>query len=76
MQKSFYQYLMTQRDPNSSSLLAHFAESAFFDQTFPKQAQDYAVISEYLELNGSYLPSMDIYDDAFRQYQESEAHFN
>lgn len=76
MEKTFYQYLMTQRNPNSSDPIAHFADSAFYDQTFPKQSEDYNDLSNYLELNGSYLPNMDIFDKAFQHYRESEAHFN
>lgn len=72
MGKTFYEYLMTQRDPNSSEPIANFAQAAFFDSTFPKQSNDYADLSNYLELNGSYLPSMDIFDAAFRNYQETQ----
>ncbi|UQS83708.1 YozE family protein [Bombilactobacillus thymidiniphilus] len=76
MEKTFYEFLMTQRDPNSSQPLAHFADAAFFDHTFPKQSKDYNTLSEYLELNGSYLPNMDIFDQAYDLYRESEANFN
>ncbi|AXX64569.1 MAG: YozE family protein [Lactobacillus sp.] len=76
MGKTFYEYLMTQRNPNSSDPIAHFADAAFFDSAFPKQSQDYDEISNYLELNGSYLPTMDIFDLAFRNYQETLEHFN
>ena len=76
MRKSFYKYLMTQRNPNSGDPIAHFAEAAFFDPQFPKQEKNYEKLSEYLELNASYLPSMDIFDQAFHHYRESEAHFS
>lgn len=68
--KSFYQYLMTERNPDSSDLLAQFANNAFFDQSFPKQSQDYQEISNYLELNAGYLPSMLIFDQAWERYLE------
>lgn len=68
--KSFYQYLMTERNDNSSTALAQFANSAFFDQSFPKQSQAYDEISNYLELNAGYLPSMTIFDQAWQQYLE------
>lgn len=68
--KSFYQYLMTERNPDSSEPLAQFANNAFFDQSFPKQSQDYQEISNYLELNAGYLPSMLIFDQAWERYLE------
>ncbi|GAF39147.1 hypothetical protein FC83_GL002412 [Agrilactobacillus composti DSM 18527 = JCM 14202] len=70
MKRSFYQWLMTQRNPNGHDELANFANNAFFDQAFPKQSEDYHEIAQYLELNGTYLPNMDVFDGAFREYQE------
>lgn len=72
MRRSFYQFLMTQRNPNSSDEIAQFANNAFFDQSFPKQEDDFDKLSQYLELNAGYLPTMSIFDDAFKAYQESE----
>ena len=63
---------MTQRDPNNYEPIAQFANNAFFDQSFPKQIGEYEPLSRYLELNGSYLPSMTIFDEAYVLYQESE----
>ena len=45
MGKTFYEYLMTQRDPNSSEPIANFAQAAFIDSTFPKQSHHYAELS-------------------------------
>ncbi|WP_278746522.1 YozE family protein, partial [Ligilactobacillus agilis] len=39
----------------------------------PKQASDYDEVSQYLELNGSYLPSMTIFDQAWEAYLEKMA---
>ncbi|ANJ69306.1 MULTISPECIES: YozE family protein [Latilactobacillus] len=72
MKQSFYRYLMTQRDPNNYEPVPQFANNAFFDQSFPKQSGDYETLTRYLELNGSYLPSMTIFDEAYEAYQESE----
>ncbi|GFZ26988.1 YozE family protein [Lactobacillus corticis] len=66
--ESFYRFLMTQRDPDSTDEVAQFANNAQHDQTFPKQAQDYEEISDYLELNAGYLPSMSIFDHAYQLY--------
>ncbi|GED79672.1 UPF0346 protein [Amylolactobacillus amylophilus] len=68
MRQSFYQYLMTLRNPDSHTMIAEFANNAFNDQYFPKQMQDYEELSNYLELNGSYLPNMDVFDEAYRMY--------
>ena len=70
--KSFYQYLMTERNPKSTEAVAQFANNAFYDQSFPKQSIDYDEISEYLEENASYLPSMTIFDDAWTDFQNSK----
>ncbi|WP_353990332.1 YozE family protein [Pediococcus argentinicus] len=72
MHKTFYQYLMTQRNPESSEEVANFANNAFFDQSFPKQSKDFEELSQYLELNGNYLHNMSVFDLAWQQYLESE----
>ncbi|CAJ1227991.1 MULTISPECIES: YozE family protein [Lactiplantibacillus] len=73
MHKTFYQYLMTQRNPDSTASVAEFANNAFFDQSFPKQSQDFHEVSQYLELNAGYLPTMTIFDEAWQAYLASEA---
>ena len=37
MHKTFYTFLMTQRNPDSTDAIAEFANNAFLDQSFPKQ---------------------------------------
>ncbi|BDR60474.1 YozE family protein [Lactobacillus xylocopicola] len=68
--ESFYRYLMTQRNANSSDEIAQFANNAQNDQTFPKQEQSYEKLSDYLELNAGYLSSMSIFDEAYQSYRE------
>ncbi|GAA3629868.1 YozE family protein [Lactobacillus hamsteri] len=68
--ESFYRYLMTQQDPDSTDEVAQFANNAQNDSTFPKQEQDYEKLSDYLELNGSYLSSMTVFDRAYEMYKE------
>ncbi|OQQ84215.1 YozE family protein [Ligilactobacillus salivarius] len=68
--QSFYQFLMTERNPDSTDEIAQFANNAFYDQSFSKQADDYDSLSQYLELNGTYLPSMVIFDNAWTKYEE------
>ena len=43
--ESFYRYLMTQKDPDSNSEIAQFANNAQHDLAFPKQEQDYDKLS-------------------------------
>lgn len=68
--QSFYQFLMTERNPDSTDEISQFANNVFYDQSFPKQADDYDSLSQYLELNGTYLPSMVIFDNAWTKYEE------
>ncbi len=51
MRMSFYQFLMTQRNPNSADEVQQFANNAFLDTTFPKHSEDFDEISHYLEGN-------------------------
>lgn len=68
MRLSFYQFLMTERNPNSTDEVAQFANNAALDQIFPKQSQDFNEISHYLEENARYLPEMTIFDEAWQRY--------
>lgn len=69
MEMSFYQYLMTERDPYKKDDITLFANEAFNDRTFPKQSEDYDEVSRHLELNVDYLPSLTIFDEAWEIYQ-------
>ncbi|MET7105153.1 YozE family protein [Lactiplantibacillus plantarum] len=73
MHKTFYTFLMTQRNPDSTDAIAEFANNAFLDQSFPKQSEDFHELSQYLELNAGYLPTMTVFDDAWQAYLASEA---
>ncbi|QEA32346.1 YozE family protein [Secundilactobacillus malefermentans] len=71
MIKTFYEYLMTQRNPNSYEPVAEFANNAFYDQAFPKQETSFDILSKYLEENASYLPTMTVFDEAWSMYLAS-----
>lgn len=71
LRDSFYHYLMTQRKPADADEIEQFANNAFYDSTFPKQSTDFDEISQYLEENADYLPSMTIFDAAWEKYQEA-----
>ncbi len=72
MSKSFYHFLMKYRHPAPKDAISRFANQAYEDHSFPKTAEDYHEISSYLELNGHYLASMTIFDEAWQLYQLSE----
>ncbi|MGN1401087.1 MAG: YozE family protein [Bacillus sp. (in: firmicutes)] len=68
--KTFYQFLMTYRQPKNIDSITKFANDAFDDHSFPKQSKDYHELSHYLEMNGHYLESMAIFDEAWDKYRE------
>ncbi|MCM3030604.1 MULTISPECIES: YozE family protein [unclassified Niallia] len=68
MTKSFYHFLMKFRHPQPKDNISHFANHAYLDHSFPKNSFDYDEISNYLELNGHYLDSMRIFDEAWETY--------
>ncbi|MGJ7909527.1 YozE family protein [Neobacillus sp. LXY-1] len=70
--KSFYHFLMKYRHPNPKDSISRFANHAYMDHGFPKHSYEYDELSSYLELNGHYLESMAIFDDAWQQYQNAE----
>ncbi|WP_428908409.1 YozE family protein [Niallia sp. Krafla_26] len=68
MAESFYHFLMRYRHPKPSEDISEFANEAYLDHSFPKTATDYHQISNYLELNVTYLKSMSIFDEAWELY--------
>lgn len=67
--KSFYHYLMKYRHPKPQDELSKFANNAYTDHGFPKNTDNYDEISSYLEMNGSYLESMKVFDEAWERYE-------
>lgn len=72
MRKSFYHFLMTYRHALVKTDISEFANAMYKDHQFPKDSMDYNLLSSYLELNGDYLPSMTIFDEAWELYIENE----
>lgn len=73
MNRSFYHYIQTHRGLTKPTEISELAESIFFDNQFPKQSVSYHEISDYLETNAYYVPSMDIFDELWQYYVESNA---
>ena len=67
--KTFYQFLMTFRQPANIDAITKFANDAFHDHDFPKQSRDYHELSQYLEMNGAYLEAMSVFDEAWEEYK-------
>jgi len=72
MAKTFYHFLMKYRHPAPKDAISTFANDAYMDHSFPKTSSDYHEISSYLELNGSYLENMSVFDEAWDLYLLSE----
>ncbi len=51
--------------------MGEFARNAYDDHSFPKSSTDYDELSSYLELNGHYLSSMTVFDEAWELYQNN-----
>ena len=49
MRKSFYTWLMTERNPKSHSPKANLADLAFEESAFPKHTDDFDQVSRFLE---------------------------
>lgn len=68
MTRSFYHYLLTLRGALHHDPVALFAEQVSRDLQFPKQSIEYDEVSSYLELDGDYLESMQLFDELWEQY--------
>ncbi|MBU8878933.1 YozE family protein [Bacillus sp. FJAT-29790] len=73
MAKTFYHFLMKYRHPAPKDAVSQFANHAYEDHSFPKTSSDYHEVSSYLELNGSYIRNMSIFDEAWELYLLSES---
>ncbi|MCU9613618.1 YozE family protein [Caldibacillus lycopersici] len=76
MAKTFYHFLMTYRNPQGKDDISHFANHAYHDHSFPTRSSDYDEVSRYLELNGDYLSSMTVFDNAWELYVQIEKPFS
>ena len=54
MRKSFYTWLMTERNPKSNSPKAILADLAFEESAFPKHTDDFDQVSRFLEEHASF----------------------
>ncbi|MBY5033748.1 YozE family protein [Streptococcus gallolyticus] len=68
MRKSFYSWLITQRNPKSNEPLAILADHAFDDTTFPKHTDDFDTVSRYLEDQASFAFNLGHFDQIWEEY--------
>lgn len=54
MRKSFYSWLMTERNPKSKEPKAILADLAFQDTAFPKHTDDFDEVSRFLEEHANF----------------------
>ncbi|MFL2069478.1 YozE family protein [Leuconostoc mesenteroides] len=66
--RSFYNWLMTNRNSMAANEVQQFANNTFLDSSFPKQSSDFDELSQYLEENTTYLMSMTTFDEAWSLY--------
>lgn len=59
---------MKYRHPSPPDSISRFANDAYLDHSFPKTSEDYSTLTTYLELNGHYLDSMSVFDEAWELY--------
>ncbi|HFU4459678.1 TPA: YozE family protein [Streptococcus suis] len=68
MRRSFYSWLMTQRNPKSNAPVAILADFAFEEIDFPKQSDDFDEVSRFLEESASFAFSMSDFDTIWEEY--------
>lgn len=70
VRKSFYTWLMAQRNPKSQEPVAILADYVFEESDFPKQATDFDRVSRFLEESASFSFSMTDFDRIWDDYLE------
>ncbi|MGT2715446.1 YozE family protein [Streptococcus respiraculi] len=68
MRKSFYSWLMAQRNPKSHEPVAVLADLAFEESDFPKQSDEFDEVSRFLEERASFSFSMAEFDRIWEEY--------
>ncbi|MBF8970803.1 YozE family protein [Streptococcus sp. NLN76] len=68
MRKSFYHWLMTQRDSKVDVEAAALADLVFTETAFPRQSSDFDQISRYLEEEASFAFNLSQFDRIWETY--------
>lgn len=70
MNTSFYRYMLKHRHDLQNTELSMLANAMYHDIAFPKQSTSYDEISNYFELNVSYITDMSLFDEVWELYIE------
>ncbi|CKI84574.1 serine-type D-Ala-D-Ala carboxypeptidase [Streptococcus pneumoniae] len=73
MRKSFYTWLMTERNPKSNSPKAILADLAFEEAAFPKHTDDFDEVSRFLEEHASFSFNLGDFDSIWQEYARTLA---
>lgn len=70
MSRSFYQFAQTKRNTEAinSDPEATLAELIFLDGDFPKSADTFQEVSDYVELNSRYSDYVAVFDQMWEDY--------
>ena len=69
MRKSFYTWLMTERNPKSNAPKAILADLAFHESAFPNTQMTSMRVSRYLEEHASFSFNLGDFDAIWEEYQ-------
>ena len=69
MRKSFYTWLMKERNPKSNAPKAILADLAFHESAFPKHTDDFDEVSRYLEEHAIFSFNLGDFDAIWEEYQ-------
>jgi len=69
MNRSFYHYVMKYREPVIQTEEGILANAMYDDLDFPKMAEDYHEISDYIELTEIYIDKISIFDQLWEEYK-------
>ncbi|MFC3928416.1 YozE family protein [Streptococcus caprae] len=70
MRRSFYEWLMNQRNSKSNAPVAILADLVFEESDFPKHTDDFDKVSRFLETDASFAFSMGDFDQIWQDYLE------
>ncbi|QMI86364.1 MULTISPECIES: YozE family protein [unclassified Granulicatella] len=70
MYRSFYQFMLTYADPYKKDKQTAFANVVSNDIGFPKHAEDYDTIVNYVELTDLYSNYLTIFDELWETYMQ------
>lgn len=68
MKESFYSFVLTFRGGDWSDNKSRFAESAFYDHSFPKTSCSFEELSSYIETQADELMTTSAFDELWDLY--------